>query len=98
MFQDYKQYLTKFGRDELDILDKNCLKYLDGRLPDIDYNKMKMKNLNELNADKILMEYEVGFYFYILNKTNSFSTLLNNVFNFCFKIIKLFYFFIFLLF
>ncbi|KAF7260552.1 hypothetical protein EG68_02018 [Paragonimus skrjabini miyazakii] len=33
---------------------------LDGRLPDIDYTKMTMKNLDELN-DRILMEFEHVF-------------------------------------
>ncbi|KAF6772057.1 hypothetical protein AHF37_09200 [Paragonimus kellicotti] len=33
---------------------------VDGRLPDIDYTKMTMKNLDELN-DRILMEFEHVF-------------------------------------
>ncbi|CAL8070051.1 unnamed protein product [Calicophoron daubneyi] len=31
----------------------------DGRLPDVDYSKMQMQNLDDLNADRILMEYEL---------------------------------------
>ncbi|GAA52107.1 hypothetical protein CLF_107353 [Clonorchis sinensis] len=33
-------------------------KSLDGRLPDIDYSKMKMRNLDDLNDERILMEFD----------------------------------------
>ncbi|TGZ68438.1 hypothetical protein CRM22_004268 [Opisthorchis felineus] len=33
-------------------------KSLDGRLPDIDYTKMKMRNLDDLNDERILMEFD----------------------------------------
>lgn len=32
---------------------------VDGCLPDIDYSLMRMKNLDDLDLDKVLMEYEV---------------------------------------